>query len=465
MTPLPSNLEAEQALLGALLFDNQIIERLGPLKGEHFYDPVHGRLFDAAKQLISAGTVADGVRLKDWANTDPGMKELGGVRYLMRVMDAAAPLAAQAATYSELIQDLANRRAIYRICQETAREAAALEEATGDIVHKAGRELSALMLGNTNWITLRDAGDRVYSELLQPVRGGLRTGLAKLDGLLAGGLYPPDLVIVAGRPAMGKTALADVIAANVADGGGVVGFFSMEMAPDQIAARVLARRSAATGQRFSYSDFRGRERPDPRAVAPLLENLSRNLLIDPMGAQTLAGIEASARAMRSKVGALDLIIVDYLQLMRDPTARRDGRTQEVSEITAGLKALAKKLDVAVVALSQLSRAVEGRADKTPQLSDLRESGSIEQDADVVLFVFREHYYLERNAPTPQADESKADFSARLNQHTTRLKDTAHDLKLICSKNRHGPCGVESLWVDLSMDVVLDEPERLKERAL
>jgi replicative DNA helicase len=180
------------------------------------------------------------------------------------------------------------------------------------------------------------------------------------------------------------------------------------------------------------------------------------LLIDPSGAQTLAGLEASARAMKRQTRQLDLILVDYLQLMRDAQARRDGRTQELSEITAGLKALSKRLGVPIIALSQLSRQVENREDKRPQLSDLRESGSIEQDADIVLFVYREHYYLERNEPQPRDKESREDFSARRSQHERRLEETANTFEIFTGKNRHGAGGREEFYCDLSMDTIADD---------
>jgi replicative DNA helicase len=252
---------------------------------------------------------------------------------------------------------------------------------------------------------------------------------------------------------MGKTALADNIAANVAAGNKVVGFFSMEMDPAQIAARVLSRRSGS----FSYSKLRSfTDRPHPSHVEPLVADLPEGLLIDPTGAQTLAGLEASARAMKRQTRQLDLILVDYLQLMRDAAARRDGRTQELSEITAGLKSLAKRLSVPIIALSQLSRQVENREDKRPQLSDLRESGSIEQDADIVLFVYREHYYLERNEPQPQAKEKKEDFSARKAKYDERLILTANTFEIFTGKNRHGAGGREEFYCDLSMDMIADE---------
>lgn len=462
MASLPHNLDAEQALLGALLFDNKILDRLGPLEESSFFDPVHGRIFAVARDRIKAGQLADPTTLKA-LTVEPGMVDLGGPAYLVRLMTAAAPFAPDAIDYAALVIELAQKRAIFRACQEAAH--AAIEEGSNpaEIVRATETKLRALSLGSKGWTTLREAGREVVEDLRQPAPKGLHTGLAKMDKLLAGGLYAPDLVILAGRPAMGKTALADVLATNVASSGRTVAFFSMEMDPAQIAARVLSRRSTAA-KAFSYSELRQPgNRPHPSDVAPLVERLPETLLIDPTGAQTLAGIEAQLRAMRAETGAVDMVLVDYLQLMREPGMKKENRTQELSEITAGLKGIAKRFHCPVVALSQLSRALENRADKTPQLSDLRESGSIEQDADIVLFVYREHYYLERNKPVPRADEDRSEFSTRLAKHEQRLKDTAHAFKLLSGKNRHGQGGIEDLYCDLAMDVISDEPPSLGPR--
>lgn len=462
MSALPHNLEAEQALLGALLFDNRTMERLPPLTPGMFFDPVHGRIFKALADLIRGGRLADGLTVRDRFASDGGLQEIGGASYLLTLMEAAAKLPIHATEYANEILDLYQRReaitAAQTIIDEMMRNR---EDAAADIIRRGEKGLQGLSVGGQNWISARAGAAAIQAGLDNPAPPGARTGISKLDRLIGGGLFAPDFVVIAGRPSMGKTALADNISTNVADAGLVVGSFSMEMSAEQIAARIIARRSAALGPSIKVEDFRrGEARPKAKAIAHLVERVPETLLIDETGAQSLAGIEASARNMRRAMGQLDLILVDYLQLMRESGTKRESRVNEVSEITAGLKALAKRLGVPVVALSQLSRAVENRADKRPQLSDLRESGSIEQDADVVLFVYREHYYLERSPPTPIEDESRADFSARKAAYETRLFETENIFDIFTGKNRNGPTGAETLFCNLAMDVIADEmPER------
>lgn len=454
------NLEAEQALLGALLFNNRLLERL-PLRfgpGD-FYDPVHGLIFRAAAARIGAGQVADGVTLRAHFLESGALTEIGGAAYLLTLMENAARISAEALEYAAIIQDLARRRALEEaglaIMQEARMDQA---RPLNDLLAAAERRLRAVDTGGGAYIDLQSAGEAVAAGLRLPEGAGIRTGLAKLDALLGGGFHAPDFVIIAGRPAMGKTALADNIAVNIAASGRVVASFSMEMSAEQIAARALSRRSSAFGPSFAYADLRaqGAVRPQADRVAQLVPHLPASLFIDPTGAQTAADIEATARDMRRDAGRLDLILVDYLQLMRDPQARRDGRTQELSQITADLKAMAKRLACPVVALSQLSRAVEGRADKRPQLSDLRESGTIEQDADIVLFCYREFYYLERNKPKPEPGEDDRAFTGRKLEHARRMSQTARQFELYTGKNRHAAGGQEELYCDLAMDIIADE---------
>lgn len=472
------NLPAEQAVLGALLFDNSHHERIRDrLAIEHFSEAVHRKLYGAIAEMIAAGRVADGVSLRAWALQDADMielaeQELGGkpAAYLLRLMENAARLSEHVIEYAEIIHDLAERRTLVRLCQDSARLALAppLGADASDILEETIRSLQAFSdkrhgARARSWVTARDAAEAVAAALRDPTPAGLRSGLAKLDRLLGGAFYAPDLIIIAGRPAMGKTALADNIALNVAqDGAVVVGLFSMEMSPDQVAARMLSRLSADTPQSFTYSKVRDRDfRPDADHVERIAKRLPETLLIDPTGAQTVAGIRAAAHNMRKDKRRLDLIVVDYLQLMRDAAARKDGRTQEVSQITADLKSLAKDFSVPIIALSQLSRAVESRQDKRPQLADLRESGSIEQDADIVLFLYREHYYLERNEPQPKEGEGREGLADRMRQHRQRLQETRDRFEIYTGKNRHAAGGVENFFCDLAMDVILDDsPDRL-----
>ena len=457
MSALPHNIEAEQSLLGAVLFDNRLFDAVPMLTPAMFYDPVHGRIYDAALDLVRKGLVADAVSLRNWAKADPGIVEIGGASYLMRLLEHAAPLPSQAVTYAELVREMHQRRETYGAMMRLAGRSLNHDADIVEVIKQGETELSSLIAGGKGWINVREAGEAVVADLDRPASRGIRSGLMKIDRLLGGGFHAPDFIVIAGRPAMGKTALADNIALNVASAGGVVGFFSMEMDPAQIAARALSRRSAAMEYGFAYSDFRSHDRrPLSANVRPLLKRLPETLLIDPTGAQSVAGIEASARNMKRHMGKLDLGVVDYLQLIREGGGKRDNRTQELSEITAGMKSLAKRLGIPIIALSQLSRAVESRDDKRPQLSDLRESGSIEQDADSVLFIYREHYYLERRPPTPQADEDRPSFSTRLAKHDQRMRETRNMFELFTGKNRHGPGGTETLYCDLSMDVISDE---------
>lgn len=454
MAELPHNLEMERALLGAILFDNMALLDAGDLRREDFYDDNHGLIFNAAVRLISRGQVADRVSVREFLSAFADI-----VPALQRCSLADDGLGEPVETYVAQIKSLAVRRELIRAGQETARTALKPPDdaETAQLIHDAERRLQAIHTGGRKWVSVQEAGETIVEALYNPQPRGVRTGLAKLDRLTGGGLFPSDLVIIAGRPAMGKTALADNLALNAAAAGLVVGDFSMEMPAEQIAARALSRRSADSMRPFSYSSLRsGHNRPTPEFAEALNRALPETLLIDQNTSRTVAAIEASARSMKRHMGALDLILIDYLQLMRDP-AKREGRVQELSAITADLKQLAMRLECPVVALSQLSRAVEQRQDKRPLLSDLRESGSIEQDADTVLFVYREHYYLERSEPTPQEGESKADLAKKMLLHQQRLAASAHEFEIYTGKQRHGPGGSEKFFCDLSMDVIADEP--------
>jgi replicative DNA helicase len=459
------NLSAEQGVLGALLFDNSNWTRLKDRLGaDHFFDPVHQRIFSSIGTLIEQGRTADAVTLREWALGDSGLGEIGGAAYLVTLLENAATMDEAVLDYADHIRDFAERRSIVEMCRDTIKLAqtpplgADAEDVLDETMRSIQRFADSRIGARGAWRSVRHAGGEIVKALRSPTPPGVKTGLTKLDRLLGGALYAPDLVIVAGRPAMGKTSFADNIAANVAYSGAVVGFFSMEMAPDQIAARMVSRRSAGMGAGFPYSRLRDREsRPDADYVEGLVGGLPDTLIIDPTGAQSVAGVRAAARGMRRQKRRLDLIILDYLQLMRDAQARRDGRVQEVSQITADLKALSKELGVPIIALSQLSRAVEARQDKRPQLSDLRESGTIEQDADIVLFVYREHYYLERSEPQAREGESRDDFAKRQGEHARRLRETRNRCEVATGKNRHAAGGVEQFYCDLSMDVIMDFP--------
>jgi replicative DNA helicase len=456
----PHSLEAEQALLGAILFDNGAYERLGDqLNARHFYEPFHGRLYGVAEEYIRRGMLAEPIVIMERFKADPAFNELGGLRYLADLVDRAPP-AANAADYGRVIYDLALRRELIRLGGEIA------SEATGDVETAAKEQIEAAeqKLYNlaetggpsTGFQTFADAltgAVQMTAEAFSRDGGlaGVSSGLLDLDSKL-GGLHPSDLVILAGRPSMGKTALAANIAFHVARSyaweptptgerktvnGGVVAFFSLEMSAEQLALRLLADVSGVSSDRLRKGEIDQSEFGRVRDAA--IEIGEAPLFIDATGGLPLAKLVARARRLKRTSG-LDLIVVDYLQLVTASDGSRDqNRVQEVSAITQGLKALAKELSVPVIALSQLSRQVESREDKRPQLSDLRESGSIEQDADVVMFVFRESYYLGRAEPregTPEHLQWQEDMD-RLN----------HVAEVIIGKQRHGPIGTVKLSFD------------------
>lgn len=466
------NLEAEQAVLGAVLFSNKLLSRLPPLKAGDFYDDVHGVIWNRVVATIERGQVADGIRLKEFFERTPAIQELGGAAYLTQLMSAAAPLNSQAIDAANVIIELSARRMLIAIGNDLVAQGIAPKDGVTPVEAAmiAERELQAIgARGGGREVGLREAGQRVVDGLSKPYRG-LSTGIGELDALI-GGLIAPDLIILAGRPGMGKTSLAVNIAVNVAlspivDEYGaviryrVVAFFSMEMSAEQLAARALSRKSKEKGaMAFGYSSIYAREfRPRADAVSPFVSMLPERLRIDDGAAQNVAHIRATCRDIRSRYGALDLVVVDYLQLCVDPSARKDGRVQEVTAITAGLKGLAKEMSVPVLALSQLSRQVEGRLDKTPQNSDLRESGSIEQDADIILFAYREHYYLTQSEPQVREGETRDDFDSRKAAWQRRKQETQNIFTAICGKRRNGPVGIKNLECDLAHDVICDPSE-------
>ncbi len=456
---VPCNIEAEQALLGAVLYDNAAYERLSDkLQARHFYEPFHQRLFAAMEEHIKKGQLAEPIVLMERFRRDPAFEELGGLRYLADLVDRAPP-AANAPDYARVIYDLAVRRELIRIGGEISAGAAGDPETEArDQIESAEQQLYSLAETggtSTGFVTFADAlhgAVEMAAEAFSRDGGlaGVSTGLIDLDQRL-GGLHPSDLLILAGRPSMGKTALATNIAFHVArsyawepqaDGtkktvnGGVVAFFSLEMSAEQLSMRLLAEVSGVASDRLRKGEIDAAEFGRVRDAA--LEIQESPLFIDATGGLSIAKLTARARRLKRTSG-LDLIVVDYLQLVTTDGSKGDNRVQEVSMITQGLKALAKELSVPIIALSQLSRNVENREDKRPQLSDLRESGSIEQDADAVMFVFRESYYLGRAEPREGTPE-----------HMTWQEemDRVHGLaEVIIGKQRHGPIGTVRLSFD------------------
>jgi replicative DNA helicase len=454
----PHNLEAEQALLGALLFDNAAYERLSDqLNASHFYEPFHARLFAVIEEHIRKGQLAEPIMLLERFKRDPAFEELGGIRYLADLVDRAPP-AANAAEYARVIYDLALRRELIRIGGDIANNASHGDPAktARDQIETAEQQLYSLAesgSSSTGFVPFADAlrgAVEMAAEAFSRDGGlaGVSTGLADLDQKL-GGLHPSDLLILAARPSMGKTALAVNIAFHVArnyawepqpDGsrktvnGGVVAFFSLEMSAEQLAMRLLADVSGVSSDRLRKGEIDASEFGRVRDAA--IEIQSSPLYIDDTGGLSLPKLTARARRLKRQ-GGLDLVVIDYLQLVTTGNAGGgENRVQEVSMITQGLKALAKELGVPVIALSQLSRQVESREDKRPQLSDLRESGSIEQDADVVMFIFRESYYKSRAEPREGTAEHLA-----WQEEMDRIRNIA---EVIIGKQRHGPIGTVKL---------------------
>jgi len=452
----PHNLEAEQALLGAILVNNDAFDRVSDfLKSEHFSEELHRRIYEIGSHLIRAGKLASPATMRTFL----GEHDLGGVtvpQYLARLA-AEATTVINAKDYGRAIFDLASRRALINIGEDVVNTAydAPVDMSPRDQIEEAERRLYEVAEQGQ-----QSGGFQSFSSALTIAvdmaakawerdgkLSGVATGLADLDHKM-GGLQQSDLIIIAGRPGMGKTALATNIAFNIArayefetraDGarqaknGGIIGFFSLEMSAEQLATRVIAEQSGVPSYKIRRGDIS--EHDFQRIVAASREMQQVPFFIDQSGGISIAQLAARARRLKRQKG-LDVLVLDYLQLLSGSKSREGNRVQELTEITTGLKALAKELNVPIVALSQLSRQVEQRDDKRPQLSDLRESGSIEQDADVVLFVYREEYYLKNREPKIGTPE----YPVWQNE-----MDLVHgQAEVIIGKQRHGPTGTIKL---------------------
>ncbi len=455
---MPHSIEAEQQLLGAILTNNDVYDRVASIiSDKHFYDPVHARIFELAAVRITKNQLASPVTLKAFMEDDEGLKELGGPAYLARLAGAAVSAFA-VRDYAQMVYDLAVRRDLIRLGKDISAKASKVEvtsEPKEQIVEAEQALYQLAEQGQTeggfqSFLSAVTDAVNVANAAYQRDGGlaGVSTGLVDMDKKL-GGLHRSDLLILAGRPSMGKTSLATNIAFNIAktyrkgtrpDGsegavnGGVVGFFSLEMSAEQLAARVLSEAAEIPSEQIRRGDMTEAEFRRFVEAAKQLEACP--LYIDDTPSIHIGTIAARARRLKRTHG-LDLLIVDYIQLARGSS---DNRVQEIGEISMGLKAIAKELDIPVIGLSQLSRQVENREDKRPQLADLRESGSIEQDADVVMFVFREEYYAEREKPSDDNLEDMAKWQERME----RLHGRA---EVIIGKQRHGPIGS----VDLSFE--------------
>ena len=454
---VPHSIEAEQQLLGAILTNNDLFDRVASIvRAEHFYDPVHARIFETAAARIAKNNLASPVTLKAFLEDDAGLAELGGPAYLVRLAGAAISSFA-VRDYAEMIYDLAIRRELINVGNDIAAKAARVDvdsEPREQIV-EAEQKLYALAeqgqteQGFQSFLTAVTDAVKVANAAYQREGGlaGVSTGLVDMDKKL-GGLHRSDLLILAGRPSMGKTSLATNVAFNIARAykkgitasgeegavdGGVVGFFSLEMSAEQLATRILSEVAEIPSNQIRRGDFT--ESEFRRIVDAAKELEAAPLFIDDTPALPISQLAARARRLKRTHG-LDALFVDYLQLVRG-TGRSENRVNEISEITMGLKAIAKELDIPVIALSQLSRQVENREDKRPQLSDLRESGSIEQDADVVMFVFREEYYKEREKPGDHELEKMGIWQEE-------MEPLHGKAEVVIGKQRHGPIGTVEL---------------------
>ena len=459
---LPHNVEAEAALLGALLIDNRLVEDVQlRLRDEHFFDPVHARIFAAILKMVDRNMLANPVTLRPMFEADEELKGRGGVAYLAQLTGSGAALIG-ARDFATQVYDLALLRALIGVGREMVEKAGDTTESVDPksqieeaevalyrVAEQGGGEGSVKSFGQATRLAVEQAERALNSG---GHLSGITTGLDSVNAKM-GGLHNSDLLILAGRPGMGKTALATNIAFNAArrlirdqeDGiaadksvGAAVAFFSLEMSADQLATRILSEQSAISSEnlrmgKISQVDFRNLAR-----AAADLESLP--LYIDDTPGLTIAALRTRARRLKRQKG-VGLIVVDYLQLLQGSGNNREGnRVQEISEISRGLKTLAKELSVPVLALSQLSRAVESREDKRPQLSDLRESGSIEQDADIVLFVYREEYYVAAREPK-RPGESDDPKTRESHDQWMRDMESAFGLcELIIAKQRHGATG-------------------------
>lgn len=448
----PCNFEAEKALLGALMANNKAYDKISEfLRAEHFADPIHTKVFAACVALMERGQIADPITLSNFFERDQQLAEIGGNEYLVELASSAVTII-NAAEYGRIIYDLYIKRELIHLGTEMVNRAHSgeVDQHALDQIQSAEQALFNLASMGEVEGGFKSFHDSLYEAIQQAEiahqRGGglagVTTGLRDMDRAL-GGLHRSDLLILAGRPSMGKTALVTCIAYNAAYAhkisggkeGGVVGFFSLEMSAEQLAGRILSQACAVNSSAMRKGEMSGEE--FERTVAGAQTLMDTPLYIDDTPGLTVSALRTRARRLKRQFG-LDLIIVDYLQLVSGSPETKANRVNEISEITRGLKMLAKELDVPVIALSQLSRAVEQREDKRPQLSDLRESGSIEQDADVVMFIFREFYYLDRGEPVKRESEGDDKFAERYQSWEQRKDEMENRSEVIIAKQRHGP---------------------------
>ncbi|MGB0681790.1 MAG: replicative DNA helicase [Magnetovibrionaceae bacterium] len=456
----PHNLEAEKALLGAILLNNKAYERVNDfLRADHFAIQPHRSIFDAIRRLIDRGQIASHVTLRSLFEEDEALADMGRLAYLKELLDSAANIV-NAAEYGQLVYDLHLKRELINLGEGMVNRAYAanVDDPANAQIQNAEKGLYDLATAGETEGGFQSFKDSVLQAVhmaeaahkREGALAGVTSGFADLDKML-GGLHPSDLIILAARPSMGKTALATNLAFNAAythhqtkgEEGAVVGFFSLEMSAEQLASRIISEQTEISSDRMRKGELTNDEFARLVPATQMLYEVP--VFIDDTPALTVSALRTRARRLKRQFG-LGLIIVDYLQLVSGSEgAKSDGRVQEVSEITRGLKTLAKELNVPVIALSQLSRQVEQREDKRPQLSDLRESGSIEQDADVVTFIYREEYYHMRAEPTQRGDESTDKYMERRTRWEERAERVRNIAEVIIAKQRHGPIGKVELY--------------------
>jgi replicative DNA helicase len=464
----PANIQAEQALLGAVLANNRAYERIAEfLAPEHFADPIHGRIYRAIVRRIEAGQLADAVTLKAEFEHSGVLEEVGGSAYLAQLLAAMVGII-NASEYGRAIHDAWLRRQLIEVGETVVNNAFGADPELDGTAQIEAAEQVLFQLATNGAV----AGGFMTVEraLIEAIRGaerafkraghvsGLTTGLRDLDAKM-GGLHPSDLVILAGRPGMGKTSLATKVAVSAsrallaqdraADPNAVpkatVAVFSLEMSADQLATRLLSEASRVSSDRIRRGDISQRDFDKFVQVAREIQSLP--IEIDDTPAITLSALRTRARRLKRTKG-LALIVVDHIQLMRPAAGTKpENRVLEIGQLTQGLKAIAKELAVPVLALSQLSRAVENREDKRPQLADLRESGTIEQDADVVMFIYRDEYYLEQRMPKLVAFENETRFQAAHDEWQRQMDRVHNEADLIIAKQRHGPTGTIQLFFE------------------
>ena len=475
---MPQNIEAEQSLIGSVLFDNKVLEDLPTnFATRHFFDPLHATIFDACIFLIDNGRLADPLTLKSYLKQDDLQRDMDIEKYLSELREGVVSLS-KAKFYAEEIRNCYVRRSLIRIGDELInksvnptiditpdQEISNTEEqlynlAEKDQINSGPLDFKSVLASATNQI------NEAYNR--KGKLSGIDTGFSGLNRQL-GGLNKSDLLVLAGRPAMGKTALATNIGFNAAKSSKLeknesILIFSLEMSAEQLAQRILAEQSTIDSHKLRSGDLN--ETEFSKLVSTQNDILNLPFFIDDTPAISVGQIASRARRLKRTHG-LSVIIIDYIQLIQGSKASEaQGRVQEVSNITRGLKSLAKELNVPILALSQLSRAVEQREDKRPILADLRESGSIEQDADVVMFVYREEYYLDKSEPTQRDNENQESFNERFLKWQDRRNMAEGKAEIIISKQRHGPTGIVQVQFEAKftrfMDLVHDDrlPEQI-----